>query len=46
MDFSNMPAEHAILIPCVLLVGGLVGYVLGARAVRADFERKKQRMKE
>jgi hypothetical protein len=46
MDFSNMPWEHAILIPCVLLVGGLVGYVLGARAVRNQLERQKQRMKE
>lgn len=46
MDFSKMPVEHVIWIPCVLLVGALVGYVLGARAVRADIERKKQRMKE
>lgn len=41
-----MPIEHVIYIPCVLLVGGLVGYVLGTRAVKNDLERQKQRMKE
>jgi len=41
-----MPVEHVIFIPCVLLVGGLVGYVLGGRAVRNELERQKKRMKE
>ena len=41
-----MPIEHVIYIPCMLLVGGLVGYVLGSRAMRNELERKRQRMKE
>lgn len=35
--------EHIIYIPGVLLVGIVVGYTLGARAVRAEVERVKQR---
>ena len=31
--------EHIIYIPGVLLVGIVVGYTLGARAVRAEIER-------
>lgn len=37
--------EHVIYIPGVLLVGLTFGYVLGARAVRAELERIKQRSK-
>lgn len=35
--------EHVIYIPGVLLVGVVVGYTLGARAVRAELQRLKQR---
>jgi hypothetical protein len=38
-------AEHIIYIPGVLLVGIVVGYTLGARAVRAEIERLKKRAK-
>lgn len=38
--------EHVIYIPGVLLVGLTIGYVLGARAVRAEFKRLKDRAKE
>ena len=41
-----MTAEHVIYIPGVLLVGLTIGYLLGARAVRAELERRKKRMKE
>jgi hypothetical protein len=41
-----MTAEHVIFIPGVLLIGVTLGYVLGARAVRAEFERLKRRAKE
>lgn len=37
--------EHIIYIPGVLLVGIVVGYTLGARAVRAEIERLKKRAK-
>jgi hypothetical protein len=45
-DFGQMTAQHVIYIPSVLLLGLVCGYVLGARAVRAEIEKKKRRMKE
>lgn len=41
-----MPIEHVIYIPAVLLVGMVVGYVMGARAVRQENARMKRRSKE
>jgi hypothetical protein len=38
--------EHVIYIPGVLLVGLAFGYILGARAVRQEIARAKQRLKE
>jgi proteasome assembly chaperone (PAC2) family protein len=40
-----MTFEHIIYIPGVLLIGLTLGYVLGARAVRADLERKRKRVR-
>ena len=37
--------EHIIYIPGVLFVGVLVGYTMGARAVRAEMDRLKKRAK-
>lgn len=37
--------EHIIYIPGVLLIGVTVGYILGARAVRAEMERMKKKAK-
>lgn len=45
-NFGMMTAEHFLYIPLMLFSGALAGYVLGARAVRADIERKQKRMKE
>jgi uncharacterized protein YneF (UPF0154 family) len=45
-NFGQMTSQHVIYIPLVLLAGLVVGYLMGARAVRADLERKQQRMKE
>jgi len=39
-------SSHIIYIPGVLLVGVTIGYVLGARAVRAEVARLRKRMKE
>jgi hypothetical protein len=39
-------AEHVLYIPGVLLIGTTIGYLLGARAVRAEFARAKARLKE
>ena len=41
-----MTAAHFIFIPGVLLVGIAVGYTLGAKAVRAEMNRLRRRMKE
>jgi proteasome assembly chaperone (PAC2) family protein len=38
--------EHVIYIPGVLLLGLTVGYILGAKAVRNEIARAKQRLKE
>ena len=41
-----MTAAHVIFIPGVLLIGLTIGYALGARAVRAEFNRLRKRSKE
>jgi hypothetical protein len=41
-----MTFEHIIYIPGVILVGMTIGYLLGARAVREEYERLKRRAKE
>jgi hypothetical protein len=38
--------EHILYIPGVILIGMTVGYLLGARAVRAEVARARQRLKE
>ncbi len=37
---------HLIYIPIVLILGIVIGYTLGARAVRAAEQRRRERMKE
>jgi len=41
-----MTIEHLIFIPGVLLVGVMVGFVFGARAVRNELSRAKERAKK
>ena len=41
-----MTFEHIIYIPGVFLVGLIVGYTMGARAVRAELDRVRRRMRE
>ena len=38
--------EHIIFIPGVLLIGVVLGYTLGARAARAEMEKRKRRARE
>lgn len=40
---GEMTFEHIIYIPGVLLVGLIVGYVMGARAVREEVKRAGKR---
>jgi hypothetical protein len=41
-----MPIQHVLYIPFVLMVGLVIGYQMGARAVREGLEKKKREMKE
>ena len=41
-----MPFEHVIYIPGLMLVGITIGYVLGARAARAELERRRKERKK
>lgn len=41
-----MTAEHVLFIPGMLLIGMAIGYALGARAARAEIERKRARLKD
>ena len=34
MNFAEMPSSHFLLIPAVLLIGMVLGWVLGSRAAR------------
>lgn len=41
-----MTLEHVIFIPGVLLVGITIGFLVGARAVRNEMARMKERAKK
>ena len=47
MDFGQMSSAHFILIPAVLLIGMVIGWVLGGRAAAdsyaADLKRREER---
>jgi hypothetical protein len=45
-NVGQMTAAHFIYIPFALLIGLIAGYTLGARAVRAELDKKRKRMKE
>jgi hypothetical protein len=43
----NTPGpEHFIFIPGVLLIGIVLGYILGARAAKAEIDRRRRRARE
>jgi hypothetical protein len=43
----NTPGpEHFIFIPGILLIGLVLGYILGARAARAEIDRRRRRARE
>jgi hypothetical protein len=43
----NTPGpEHFIFIPGVLLIGIVLGYIFGARAAKAEFERRRRRARQ
>jgi hypothetical protein len=46
VDVGNITVEHVIFIPGVLLIGVTIGFLLGAKAVRNEMARMKQRAKK
>lgn len=40
-----MTLIHVIYIPGCIIVGVVLGYLLGAKAVRAEFEKQRKRAK-
>ena len=45
MNLAITP-EHVIFIPGILLIGLTLGYLMGAKAVRRELQKKRARMKE
>ena len=47
MNFDQMSSAHFVLIPAVLLIGMVVGWILGSRAAAdayaADLKRREER---
>ena len=47
MNFSQMSAAHFVLIPAVLLIGVVIGWILGSRAaadaMAAELKRREER---
>jgi hypothetical protein len=46
MPTAEMTGAHFLYIPFVLMIGLIGGYIMGARAVRAELEKKRRSMKE
>jgi len=47
VNFSQMSAAHFVLIPAVLLIGVVIGWILGSRAaadaMAAELKRREER---
>jgi hypothetical protein len=46
MDFGAMSAAHFILIPAVLLIGMVIGWILGGRAAADAYNAEMKRRDE
>ena len=46
MNFSEMSAAHFILIPGVMLIGVVIGWILGSRAATDAFQAELKRREE
>lgn len=46
MDFSQMTAAHFVLIPGVLVIGIVIGWILGSRAAADAFQAEIKRREE
>jgi hypothetical protein len=46
MDLGGMTPQHMLYIPMVGMLFLMLGYTLGSRSVRAEYEKRKKRMKD
>ena len=46
MNFAQMSAAHFVLIPAVLLIGMVIGWILGSRAAQDAFAAELKRREE
>jgi hypothetical protein len=46
MDFSQMSAAHFVLIPGVMLIGIVIGWILGSRAAADAYQAEMKRREE
>ena len=46
MDFSQMSSAHFVLIPGVLLIGVVIGWILGSRAAADAYQAELKRREE
>ena len=46
MNFAQMSAAHFVLIPAVLLIGMVIGWILGSRAAQDAFAAELKRCED
>jgi hypothetical protein len=46
VDFSQMSSAHFLLIPGVMLIGVVIGWILGSRAATDAFQAELKRREE
>lgn len=46
MDLGGMTPQHVLYIPMVGTIFLMIGYTIGSRTVRAEYEKRKKRMRE
>lgn len=46
MNFENMSAAHFLLIPAVLVVGMVIGWILGSRAAADAYQAELRRRED
>jgi len=46
VNFGQMSAAHFVLIPAVLLIGMVIGWILGSRAAQDAFAAEMKRREE
>lgn len=45
-NVAAMTSNHMLYIPLVAMLGLFVGYLVGSRSVRAEYERRRNQLKD